>query len=929
MSQNKKKLFLIDGHAMLYRSYFAFIKNPRVNSKGINTSGVFGFTNTLYELIRSQRPTHIGVVFDPKGKTFRHEMYKEYKANRQETPEDLRASIPQVMEVIQGFNIPVIQVENYEADDVIGTLAKQAAAQEFEVYMATPDKDYCQLVGENIKMYKPRSFGGGVDIWGIQEVLNKFEIKNTSQVIDILGLWGDSADNVPGAPGVGEKTAKKLIEDYHSIEGIYEHIDELKGKMKEKLIDNKELVLLSKELVTIDINVPISFNDYNFEIQEYNFHLLQEKFNELEFANLARKILGETQVLKETPKAKPQVQSAQLGLFDEPVEPTEYVSQYNTIDKVTHKYILVDTPTQIDKLIEELCTQNAFCFDTETTSLNTINAELCGIAFSYEKGKAYYLSFPVEQEKAQELANRIAPIFTCNALKIGQNLKYDISVLANYKIEVVGELFDTMLAHYIIKPEGRHKLESLSQQYLNYEMVEIESLIGKKGKAQKSFREVPIEKATEYACEDADVTFQLYEPLKKQLEEKEQFELFRTIEVPLVPVLVTMERNGVQIDTNALGESSKEFANQIIEIENRIYELAGEKFNVASPKQLGEILFDKLKIADKAKKTKTKQYATGEEVLTKLVDAHEIIPKILEYRELKKLLSTYIDALPELVNSKTNRIHSSFNQAIVATGRLSSTNPNLQNIPIKTAKGREIRKAFIPSEDRVFVSADYSQIELRVIAHMSGDESFIQAFANGEDIHASTASKIFEVPVAEVTSEQRRQAKSANFAISYGSTAFGLSQGLNIKRKEAQFLIDGYFASYPKVKDFMDSQINKARELGYVETMYGRRLYLPDINSQNQTVRGFAERNAINAPIQGTAADIMKIAMINIHKEMQEKQLSSKLIMQVHDELNFDVVKDELEMMKQIISKGMQEAVKLSVPLDADIGVGNNWLEAH
>jgi len=932
MSENTKKLFLIDGHAMLYRSYFAFIKAPRVNSKGVNTSGIFGFTNTLYELMRSQNPSHIGVVFDPKGKTFRHDMYEAYKANRQETPEDLKASIPEIMEIIQGFNIPVIQVENYEADDVIGTLAKQAAAQGYEVYMATPDKDYCQLVEENIKMYKPRSFGGGVDIWGVEEVLNKFEVKNTLQVIDILGLWGDSADNVPGAPGIGEKTAKKLIEAYGSIEGIYENIDDLKGKQKEKLIDNKELVMLSKELVTIDLNVPVNFNDYNFEIQEINTQLLQQKFNDLEFANLARKILhsnGNSQTIA-TPKAKVQANPGQLGLFDEPIEPTEYVSQYNTITDVKHTYILVDTPTQIDKLIVELCEQKAFCFDTETTSLSTIDAELCGIAFSYEKGKAYYIPFPADQLKAQKLADRIAPIFSCNACKIGQNLKYDISVIANYNIEVKGELFDTLLAHYILQPEGRHKLEILSEQYLNYEMVKIEELIGKKGKTQGNFRDVPIEKATEYACEDADVTFQLYSILKKELETNEQYELFKNIEVPLVPVLSTMERNGVRIDSLALEEFSIDLTKRLQEIEKQTYELAGEVFNLGSPKQLGEILFDKLKITDKAKKTKTKQYATGEDILSKLVDTHEIVPLILEYRELKKLLSTYIDALPKLVNPKTNNIHTSFNQAIVGTGRLSSTNPNLQNIPIKTAKGREIRKAFIPTaKNRVFVSADYSQIELRVIAHMSGDENFISAFANGEDIHSSTAAKIFDIPVEEVTSEQRRQAKSANFAISYGSTAFGLGQGLNIARKDAQFLIDGFFANYPKVKGFMDEQINKAREVGFVETMYGRRRYLPDINSQNATVRGFAERNAVNAPIQGTAADIMKIAMINIHAAMQEQNLQSNLIMQVHDELNFDVLESELEVMKEIISKGMQEAVKLTVPLDVDLGVGDNWLEAH
>jgi DNA polymerase I len=925
----KQKLFLIDGHAMLYRSYFAFINNPRINSKGINTSGTFGFINTIFDLIRSQKPSHIGVVFDPKGNTFRHDLYEKYKAHRQETPEDLKASIPQVMEILQGMNIPVIQVEGYEADDVIGTLAKQAASKNYEVFMATPDKDYCQLVQEDIFMYRPRSFGGGIEILGIPEVLAKFEIKYPLQVIDILGLWGDSADNIPGAPGIGEKTAKALIAQYDSIEGIYEHIEELKGKQKESLIQNKELVMLSKLLATIKIDVPINFEDYNFEKEEYNISVLQEKFKELEFKSLADKMMPNGAAVP-IPKPPKPTNSMQLGLFDEPQEVVEYVSSFQTIKDTKHSYFLVDNQSHIQKLITELLEQKEFCFDTETTSLNTLEAELCGIAFSFEKGKAFYVPFPENQKIANELAKQFAPVFASSALKIGQNLKYDISVLSNYGITVAAPLFDTLLAHYIIQPEGRHKLESLSEQYIDYEMVKIEELIGKKGKSQSSFRDVPLEEAKEYAAEDADVTFQLYPFLQKELEEKGQSQLFENIEVPLVQVLSSMERNGVKIDSVALQEFSEMLTAEVVTVENKIYELAGEKFNIGSPKQLGDILFDKLQISEKAKKTKTKQYATGEDVLEKLADSHPIIALILEYREYKKLLSTYIDALPQLVNARTGCIHASFNQAVVATGRLSSTNPNLQNIPIKTAKGREIRKAFIPIEtEDVFISADYSQIELRVIAHMSGDENFINAFKNGEDIHTATAAKIFNVPLSEVTSEQRRQAKSANFAISYGSSAFGLSQTLNIPRKDAQFLIDGYFTSYPKVKQFMDNQILKAREKGFVETMFGRRRYLPDIYSQNQTVRGFAERNAVNAPIQGTAADIMKIAMIRIHSAMQTQKLQSKLIMQVHDELNFSVPQNEIEAMKKIISDGMQNAVELSIPLVAEIGVGKNWLEAH
>ncbi|MDR1761895.1 MAG: DNA polymerase I [Bacteroidales bacterium] len=928
-----KKLFLIDGHAMLYRSYYAFIKNPRINSKGVNTSGIFGFTNAINEIIRNQKPSHIGVVFDPKGTTFRHELYEQYKANRQETPEDLRASIPHVMEILQGMNIPVIQIEGYEADDVIGTLAKQAAKQGFEVFMVTPDKDYCQLVEEHIYIYRPRSFGNGIEILGIPEVKEKFSVNNPMQVIDILGLWGDSVDNIPGAPGIGEKTAKALIAHYHSIEGVYEHIDELKGKQKENLITFKPRIMLSKQLATIKIDVPIDFNSYNFEKQECNPHALQAKFMDLEFRNMLNSIQTASSSASAV-KEKPQPTGAmQLDLFGETPEQKpeiHYVSSFNTIETTNHSYFLVDNQSHIQKLIHDLLAQPEFCFDTETTSLNILHAELCGISFSFEKGKAFYVPFPENQEETRTLVQQFAPVFSSSALKIAHNAKYDCSMLKNYGIDVAAPLFDTMIAHYVLQPEGRHKLESLAESYLHYEMMPIERLIGKKGVLQRSFRSVPLSEAKEYSSEDADITWQLYPILKQELIEKNQLQLFETIEMPLVEILSAMERSGVKINIQALEEYSQQLKAQVAEIEQKIYDLASEQFNIASPKQLGEILFDKLQLVDKAKKTKTKQYATGEEVLAKLKHTHPIVAAILEFRELKKLLSTYVDALPLLVDPQTGRVHASFNQTVVATGRLSSSNPNLQNIPVRTQNGREIRKAFIPfDENQVFVSADYSQIELRVIASMSGDENFIAAFVNGEDIHAATAAKIFSCNIASVTAEQRRQAKSANFAISYGSSAFGLAQGLNISRKEAQFLIDGYFASYPKIKEFMNTQIEKARAHGYVETLFGRRRYLPDIYSQNAIVRGVAERNAINAPIQGTAADIMKLAMIHIFTAMKKHSVQSQLIMQVHDELNFTVLRSEIELMKKIITEGMEHAVQLSVPIVADIGVGANWLEAH
>jgi len=917
----EKKLFLIDGHAVLYRSYFAFINNPRVNSKGVNTSAVFGFVNTVYEMMRSQKPTHIGVVFDPKGKTFRHEMYEAYKANRQATPEDLKAAIPEVIEIIQAMNIPVVQVEGYEADDVIGTLAKQAAKKDFMVYMVTPDKDYAQLVEDSIYMY--RLGHNGIDIMGPQQVADKFSVKRPEQVIDLLGLWGDSSDNIPGAPGVGEKTAKALIAQYDSIEGIYEHIEELKGKQKEKMIAAKDQVLLSKELATICTQVPISFDDYNFEKEPFNAEALQAKFNELEFIGLAQKML-KTTIEPQKPIAKPVVQESdtQLDLFAEPAEQPVVQTKTKTF---SNYHIVKDVDSFIKLLSKQLTISYTICSDTATT----VNARVLGIAFSWNNNEAHYLAFPTEENEHKELMQKIKPIFNSCSKKFTYDLKQSVSVLSRYGIPVYGETHDLQLAHYVLQPELRHSLDTIVRQYLGTSILRIEDFTTTKA-AQFSFAELSIEQQKNYFCEQADVILQTTPLIEKELRELGQYELYTKIECPLASVLSKMEMAGVKIDSDALHDSSKVISEEVQKIENRIYELAGETFNIGSPKQLGEILFDKLAIVEKAKKTKTKQYATGEEVLDKLRDTHEIIPLILEYREMKKLLSTYIDALPQLVNERTGKIHASFNQAVVATGRLSSTNPNLQNIPVRTEMGREIRRVFIPSQPgNIFLSADYSQIELRLIAHFSGDEHFISAFKNGEDIHRATAAKIFGVSLEEVTADQRRKAKSANFAISYGTTAFGLSQTLNIPRKEAQELIDSYFANYPKVKALMDSYIDMARNKGYVETMFNRRRYLPDINSQNATIRGVAERNAINAPVQGSAADIIKIAMINIASKMEEQNLRSRMILQVHDELNFDVFPDELEAMKKIVTEEMQNAVALQVPLIAEMGIGQNWLEAH
>ncbi len=917
----EKQLFLIDGHAILYRSYYAFINAPRINTKGVNTSAIFGFVNTLNDLITKQKPTHIGVVFDPKGKTFRHEMYEAYKANRQASPEDLKAAIPEVIEIVQAMNIPVIQIEGYEADDVIGTLSKQAAREGFMVYMVTPDKDYAQLVEDKIYMY--RLGHTGIDIMGPQQVAEKFSVKRPEQVIDLLGLWGDSSDNIPGAPGVGEKTAKQLIAQFDSIEGMYEHIEQLKGKQKEKIENAKEQVLLSKRLATICTEVPISFNDYNFEKENYNNELLQAKFKELEFFGLVQKML-QTKVEPQKvikPVAKPSV-SSQLDLF---AQPEKNIVQQSTIQN-SYRYKLV---TDLDSFVKIVSKQLTFSFALRGDSSETVDAKLVGIAFSWSNNESFYLPFPANNLEVQNYIDKIKPIFASCNTKITYDAKYSISILSKYGVSIGGKILDVMLAHYILQPEASHSLTSIARQFLDVELCRIEDIVGKKV-GQFSFSELTMEQMKNYLGEQVSIALQLMPILEKNLQDFNQYELFASIECPLAAVLSDMEMSGVRIDSNALQESSKTISSAVSKIEEQIYGYAGERFNVGSPKQLGEILFDKLEITEKAKKTKTKQYATGEEVLDKLKNAHPIVPLILEFREMKKLLSTYIDSFPLLVNSRTGNIHATFNQAVVATGRLSSTNPNLQNIPVRTPMGREIRKVFIPSQpDNCFLSADYSQIELRIIAHFSEDEHFIAAFKNGEDIHAATAAKIYGLPISEVTSDQRRKAKSANFAISYGTTAFGLSQTLDIPRKEAQELIDSYYQNYPKVKALMDSYIHSAREKGYVETMFHRRRYTPDINSQNATIRGVAERNAINAPIQGTAADIIKIAMIRIHEKMVSMKLKSKMILQVHDELNFDVYPEELETMKQIVSNEMQNAVSLKVPLIAEMGVGKNWLEAH
>ncbi|TVP46033.1 MAG: DNA polymerase I [Mongoliibacter sp.] len=934
-SKGDKKLFLLDAMALIYRAHFAFSKNPRINSKGLNTGIMLGFTNTLLEVLEKEKPTHIAVVFDTKAPTFRHVQFEAYKANRQEQPEDIEIGIPWVKQIVEAFNIPVLELDGFEADDIIGTLAKKAERTSFVVYMMTPDKDYGQLVDEHIYLYKPAFMGNAVDIMGPKEVCAKWDIENVDQVRDILGLMGDAVDNIPGIPGIGQKTAVKLLKTYGSVEELLQHTDDLKGKQKENVENFAQQGLLSKELATIKVDVPVDFDEKSLTYDGPDEEKLKALFAELEFRTLTQR------VFKEKMKKPEMKVSEQLGLFtgveeteedDIPEEaPIPAPVLNDSILTTAHDYHKVDGEKGIKELIAFLERQDEFCFDTETTALNPNEAELVGLSFSYVPGEAFYIPFPADQEEAKKKLELFRGIFENeNITKIGQNVKYDLLVLKNYGMQVRGKLYDTMLAHYLIEPEGKHSMDWLAQQYLNYKPVSIESLIGKKGKNQGNMRDVDVDEVVAYAAEDADITLKLKQKLDPLVKENGVEKLLLEVENPLIQVLTEMEFEGVRIDTESLAEMSQELERESLEIEKRVYELAGQEFNLSSPKQLGEILFVKLDLDPKAKKTKTGQFATGEEVLSKMAGEHEIARVILEYRQIVKLKSTYVDALPTMINPKTGRVHTTYNQFVAATGRLSSINPNLQNIPIRTERGREIRKAFVPrDENHVLFAADYSQIELRIMAAFSKDESMIEAFKNGRDIHATTAAKIFQVPLDEVTSDMRRKAKTANFGIIYGISAFGLAQRLNISRTEAKEIIDAYFKEFPAVKGYMDSCIDKAKKDEYVETILGRRRYLRDINSRNQTMRGFAERNAINAPIQGSAADMIKIAMINVHQWMKKENLKSKMILQVHDELVFDAVKEEVELLQKEIPRLMSSAVQLEVPVVVETGTGNDWLEAH
>ena len=918
------KLFLLDAYALIYRSYYAFIKNPRINSKGMNTSAIMGFVNTLNEILTKEKPTYIGVAFD-HGKTFRNEAFPEYKAQREETPEDIKLSVPIIKELLEAFHIPILQVDGFEADDVIGTLALKAGAAGIETYMLTPDKDYGQLVRENVFQFRPRH-GGGYEKMGPKEVCEKYGISSTNQIIDLLALMGDSADNFPGCPGVGEKTAVKLINEFENIDNLLQHTDEIKGKLREKVENAVEDIKMSKFLATIRIDVPIDFNAEDFRLVEPDREKLRKLFIDLEFKTLADKILNKVE-------NKPKTVSKQLDLFAE--NPDDYQETQKNVDFLTlkttpHDYKLIENQEDMIKLCDFFRTNKILSLDTETTSTNAIDAELVGLSFSVKEFEAFYIPIPANREEAQKIVNIFKPVYEDpNILKVGQNLKYDLEVLRNYDIHLAGKMWDTMIAHYLIQPELRHNMDYMAEVYLNYQTIHIDELIGPKGKNQKSMRDLTPSEVYEYAAEDADITLRLKNKLEPELKKNECEDLFYDIEMPLMPVLAEMEMNGVILDTDSLKETSRALTNRMNEIEARIYELAGERFNIASPKQVGDILFEKLKIVEKAKKTKTGQYVTSEEVLQQLKNKHEIVADILEHRGLKKLLGTYIDALPNLINKRTGHIHTSFNQTITATGRLSSSDPNLQNIPIRGEDGKEIRKAFVPEPGCLFFSADYSQIELRVMAHLSEDENMIRVFREGKDLHAATAANIYKKAIEDVTRDERTKSKRANFGIIYGITVFGLAERLDISRDEAKRLIDGYFETFPQVHDYMEKSKQVAREKGYVTTLFGRRRYLPDINSHNATVRGFAERNAINAPIQGTAADIIKVAMIRISNRFKREGIRSKMILQVHDELNFSVYPEEKEQVERIVLEEMQGAIQLKVPLIADCGFGENWLEAH
>ena len=918
-------LFLLDAYALIYRSYYAFIKNPRINSKGQNTSAIIGFCNTLNEVLQKEQPSHIGVAFDPHGPTFRSEAFPAYKAQRDATPEDIHAAVPFIKDILRAYRIPVLQVDGYEADDVIGTLAKKADSIGVKCYMLTPDKDYGQLVTEHANIYRPRH-GGGYEVMGPKEVCEKYGITTPLQVIDLLALMGDSADNFPGCPGVGEKTAAKLIADFGSVEQLLARTDELKGAIQKKVVEHVDDIKMSYFLATIKTDVPIELNMDELKLVEPDNEKLRQLFTELEFKQLADKILK-----------KPQKASipanGQLDLFAEfPADGSLFTenTSFESLKTVTHDYKLVENEEEMRKLCDYFLTNEILSLDTETTSTSSIDAELVGLSFAVKEFEAFYVPIPAEREKALQIVNIFKPVYeNPKILKVGQNLKYDLEVLRNYNIQLQGPMWDTMIAHYLIQPELRHNMDYMAEIYLNYKTIHIDELIGPKGKNQRSMRDLSPTLVYEYACEDADITLRLKNKLEPELKKYECEKLFYDIEMPLMPVLAEMEMNGVCLDTESLKETSTILTNRIIELEHRIYELAGQQFNIASPKQVGEILFDKLKIVEKAKKTKTGQYVTSEEVLQQLRNKHEIVADILEHRGLKKLIGTYIDALPKLINPRTGHIHTSFNQTVTATGRLSSSDPNLQNIPIRGEEGKEIRKAFVPEPGCLFFSADYSQIELRVMAHLSNDSQMIEVFREGKDLHAATAANIYKKPIEEVTRDERTKSKRANFGIIYGITVFGLAERLDISREEAKQLIDGYFATFPDVHDYMEQAKQTARQQGYVTTLFGRRRYLPDINSANATVRGFAERNAINAPIQGTAADIIKVAMIRIHQRFKAEGIRSKMILQVHDELNFSVYPEEKGRVEAIVLEEMQNAFPLNVPLVADSGFGNNWLEAH
>ena len=929
----QKRLFLLDAYALIYRSYYAFIKNPRVNSKGLNTSAIFGFTLTLEELLRKEKPSHIAVVFDPPTPTFRHQMYPEYKANRPPMPEELRQSVPWIRKLISTFRIPMLEADGFEADDVIGTLAVKAEKEGFEVFMMTPDKDFAQLVTDKIRMYRPRRSQQENEVLGVEEICREFGISDPLQVVDILALWGDSSDNVPGAPGIGEKTARDLIARYGSVDGVYAHLDELKGKQKENLIAFRGQVERARELVTIHRGAPVEFVAGDLVNQGPDERAVRELFEELEFKTLLSRVIPQSQptLFQGQPAA-----ATQGSLFDAvqspPAEKTEEAStRWKTIQNVDHRYHLIDSEKELLNLIPTLLRVKSLCLDTETTGLDALEASLVGLAISHKAGEAWYVLFPDHPEITRNWLKHLSPVFENEQVeKIGQNLKYDLQILANYGVKVKGPLFDTMIAHYLLSPDGTHNLGFLALQYLEYQMVPIEELIGEKGKQQRSMRSVDPEVQKEYAGEDADITFQLKGILEKELEANALMRLFRDVEMPLIPVLAGMERSGIRLNPETLIQYSGELEREIRELEEEIIGLAGIRFNIASPKQLGTVLFEHLRIDPDARLTKTKQYSTSEEVLTHLAGKHPIISKILDYRGLVKLKNTYVDVLPGLIKSATGKIHTQFNQAIAATGRLSSINPNMQNIPIREERGREIRRAFVPTDERhVLLSADYSQIELRIMAHLSQDENMIAAFNREEDIHTATAALIHRVKPQQVTREMRSGAKTANFGIIYGISSFGLAQRLNISRSEAKNLIDGYFRSYPGVKRYMDESIRMAREKGYVTTLMGRKRHLRDIQSQNPVVRGNAERNAINSPVQGSAADIIKLAMVRIARRFDEEKLRSAMVLQVHDELNFDVHLDELTKVREIVRYEMEHAIQISVALLVEMGTGSNWLEAH